>query len=392
MTQPTKTALVLGATGTFGSHAVQALLKHGWRVRALARNPEAGGRQGRSAHADRVDQGRRDERRRRGRGRARAPASSSTPPTRRRYRTGRAWCCRCCERPSPRRRPQGARIVVPGNVYNYAPDAGPAIGEDAPQAPVTRKGKIRVEMEAMLRQAASEGAKVLILRAGDFFGPRLDSWLTTRRARAACARIYRRRAGRRRPRLGLSARPGRDDLARLLDREARPRRLRAFPLPRPLAWPGRRAGRRRPPRHRPAEPADPAVPLAAGLRAFALRRDCSASSSRCATCGSSRSASTTPSWSPSWAPSRTPRSTRRCAARRHGPARRPARRRRRRPPAAPDRALRLTETWRGPLDAAGRPALHARHGRQDPVRQDLGRPRRRPRRRTARPSSTSTCT
>src|ERR1700733_14591479 len=44
----------------------------------------------------------------------------------------------------------GARLVIPGNVYNFAPDAGPAIGEDAPQVPVTRKGKIRVEMERRL--------------------------------------------------------------------------------------------------------------------------------------------------------------------------------------------------------------------------------------------------
>ena len=66
----------------------------------------------------------------------------------------------------------GARLVIPGNVYNFAPDAGAAIGEDAPQAPATRKGAIRVEMERRLRQVAErDGVKVLILRAGDFFGP-----------------------------------------------------------------------------------------------------------------------------------------------------------------------------------------------------------------------------
>ena len=28
-------------TGSFGAHAVQALIKHGWTIRALARNPQA---------------------------------------------------------------------------------------------------------------------------------------------------------------------------------------------------------------------------------------------------------------------------------------------------------------------------------------------------------------
>ena len=65
----------------------------------------------------------------------------------------------------------GARIVLPGNVYNYGTDAFPLIDETAPQSPVTRKGEIRVEMERRLRDAASAGVPVLIVRAGDFFGP-----------------------------------------------------------------------------------------------------------------------------------------------------------------------------------------------------------------------------
>jgi nucleoside-diphosphate-sugar epimerase len=81
---------------------------------------------------------------------------------------------------------EGARIVLPGNVYNFAPDAGQAIAEDAPQTPMTRKGEVRVEMEDMLREASTAGAKVLILRAGDYFGPAAPNsslaWLSTRKA------------------------------------------------------------------------------------------------------------------------------------------------------------------------------------------------------------------
>jgi nucleoside-diphosphate-sugar epimerase len=65
----------------------------------------------------------------------------------------------------------GARIVLPGTVYNFGPDALHDLHEDSPQNPVTAKGKIRAEMERRLRAAASAGCKVLIIRAGDFFGP-----------------------------------------------------------------------------------------------------------------------------------------------------------------------------------------------------------------------------
>ncbi|EGD58620.1 hypothetical protein Y88_0677 [Novosphingobium nitrogenifigens DSM 19370] len=65
----------------------------------------------------------------------------------------------------------GATIVLPGTVYNYGPDVFPFVAEDAAQHPLTRKGIIRVAMEQRLRDAAEKGARVLIVRAGDFFGP-----------------------------------------------------------------------------------------------------------------------------------------------------------------------------------------------------------------------------
>src|SRR6201999_3386634 len=70
----------------------------------------------------------------------------------------------------------GARIVLPGTVYNFGPEALPRVRETAEQKPRTRKGEIRVEMERRLRES---GADVLIVRAGDFFGPRTrNSWFS----------------------------------------------------------------------------------------------------------------------------------------------------------------------------------------------------------------------
>ena len=64
----------------------------------------------------------------------------------------------------------GARIVLPGTVYNFGPDVLPDVTEDSPQHPQTRKGAIRVEMERRLKAAAEGGTPVIIVRAGDFFG------------------------------------------------------------------------------------------------------------------------------------------------------------------------------------------------------------------------------
>jgi nucleoside-diphosphate-sugar epimerase len=73
----------------------------------------------------------------------------------------------------------GARIFFPGTIYNFGPDAFPLLTERSPQHPRTRKGAIRVEMEARLQSAAADGVRTLIVRAGDFFGPRAsNSWFS----------------------------------------------------------------------------------------------------------------------------------------------------------------------------------------------------------------------
>ena len=48
----------------------------------------------------------------------------------------------------------------------------------AVEHPLTRKGKVRVEMEQLLAAAGKEGIRSLLIRAGDFFGPHQPaSWL-----------------------------------------------------------------------------------------------------------------------------------------------------------------------------------------------------------------------
>lgn len=73
----------------------------------------------------------------------------------------------------------GATIVLSGTVYNFGPGAFPVLTEESPQNPLTRKGAIPVDMERRLLAASKSGARVLIVRAGDFFGPKAgNSWFT----------------------------------------------------------------------------------------------------------------------------------------------------------------------------------------------------------------------
>jgi nucleoside-diphosphate-sugar epimerase len=62
-------------------------------------------------------------------------------------------------------------IVFPGNVYNFGNTKEP-IREDSQPAPCTRKGQLRVEIEAVLKQAATAGkCRVINVRLPDFWGP-----------------------------------------------------------------------------------------------------------------------------------------------------------------------------------------------------------------------------
>jgi nucleoside-diphosphate-sugar epimerase len=64
-----------------------------------------------------------------------------------------------------------ARILFPGTLYNFGPETPQPLTENSEQKTHTKKGQIRIRMEELLKKASSEGAPVLIVRAGDFFGP-----------------------------------------------------------------------------------------------------------------------------------------------------------------------------------------------------------------------------
>jgi nucleoside-diphosphate-sugar epimerase len=168
MTNTTRTALILGATGGIGGELARTLLARGYRVRALHRNPAQAAQalgaiewvKGDAMNASDViaaAQG------------ADVIVHAVNPPG---YRNWRGLALPMLESTLAAARATGARIAFPGTVYNFGPDAFPMLSESSPQRPLTRKGAIRLEMEERLKAAAKTGVKVLIVRAGDFFGPR----------------------------------------------------------------------------------------------------------------------------------------------------------------------------------------------------------------------------
>ncbi|MBV8757523.1 MAG: NAD(P)H-binding protein [Deltaproteobacteria bacterium] len=158
------TVLVLGATGGIGGEVARTLLARGWTIRALSRDAAAAARkeprfqwrQGDALNAPDVlaaAQG------------ASVIVHAVNPPG---YRDWDKVVLPMLDSTIAAARAVGARIVFPGTVYNFGPDAFPTLTERSPQHPTTKKGAIRVEMERRLEAA---GVPVIIVRCGDYFGP-----------------------------------------------------------------------------------------------------------------------------------------------------------------------------------------------------------------------------
>ncbi len=161
------TVLVLGATGGIGGEVARQLRDAGWQVRAMQRGaaPPPASAQGITwLRGDAMDR------------QAVAAAARGcavivhalNPPG---YRRWSELVLPMLDNSIAAAEAERATVVLPGSVYNFGPDAFPLLDEESPQHPATRKGAIRKEMEQRLEAATGRGARVLIVRAGDFFGP-----------------------------------------------------------------------------------------------------------------------------------------------------------------------------------------------------------------------------
>jgi nucleoside-diphosphate-sugar epimerase len=184
MQRATRTALVIGITGSIGREVAGALLRRGWQVRALHRDPSAASISGALPNSvrwikgdamqasDVVEAAHGTE----------LIVHAANPPN---YRNWRGLALPMLDNTIAAARSCNARILLPATIYNFGSDAPRVLRENSPQIPTTRKGQVRVEMELKLQKASLYGVRSIVVRAGDFFGPGAgNSWLTRGMVRA----------------------------------------------------------------------------------------------------------------------------------------------------------------------------------------------------------------
>ncbi|MBU3739622.1 MAG: sugar nucleotide-binding protein [Rhodoferax sp.] len=164
-----RTVLILGARGRFGWAAAQAFAAAGWRVVAQVR-PGRAGRQTPRVEWLGVDPTDVPELLR-AVPRAAVVVHALNPPyVEAAWRTQAAAFLTAAIRIS---QALGARLMMPGNVYNFGIGMPPELSEDTPQCAHTPMGRVRVALEAQL---AASGVPAVVVRAGDFFGSGQGSW------------------------------------------------------------------------------------------------------------------------------------------------------------------------------------------------------------------------
>ena len=167
-----KTVLILGAMGSAGQAAVLAFLDHGWRVLALVRKARAAALPEGVVPitADLFD--------------ADAVAKATGPvdivfnglnaP----YHQWRKLGLPLHTASADLAERLQARMIFPGNVYNFGRTMPAELWPETKPKPSTVKGRNRVAIETMLAERAKAGRlKVAILRAGDFIGG-TNSWMS----------------------------------------------------------------------------------------------------------------------------------------------------------------------------------------------------------------------
>ena len=138
----TKRALILGPSGKIGRHAARAFAAQGWQVRSYRRGTDM------KVAARGVD----------------VIVNGLNPPN---YHNWATLIPQITRDVIAAAKASGATVILPGNVYNFGAEPG-SWSEATPQRPVSRKGRIRVEMEAAYR---ASGVQTIVLRAGNFIDP-----------------------------------------------------------------------------------------------------------------------------------------------------------------------------------------------------------------------------
>lgn len=170
---------VLGASGSFGGAMALELLHRGWVVRALAREPDKLCRiLGESANLKVVSGDALDPQ---AVAQTAEGCSAIVHGINYPYHQWAPNMERVTRNVIAAASKEGTLILFPGNVYGFGAQVDRPLPEGAQMRPNSRKGELRVRLEEALRMATADGAvRVLVLRAGDYFGPTVRNGLVDR--------------------------------------------------------------------------------------------------------------------------------------------------------------------------------------------------------------------
>jgi nucleoside-diphosphate-sugar epimerase len=167
-------ALILGANGRLGLAVAQAFTAAGWRVSAVLRHEPArtmppSVRVLRTALQDTTALARQA-------GDARVVVHAANPV----YTQWERDLLPAARAAMDLARRLDARLLVPGNVYNFGPGMPERLLADTPQAASDRKGRLRIRLEDELRARCDAGQlRATVIRAGEFYGAGSGSWFDT---------------------------------------------------------------------------------------------------------------------------------------------------------------------------------------------------------------------
>lgn len=168
---PRPCILILGANGRLGLAAAQAFTAAGWQVIAPLRHAPAAGLPA-DVRVLRTPIEQTEQLAQHAAG-ARLVLYAVNPPY-------TAWAkqllplARCGMAIAER---LGARLLLPGNVYNFGETMPARLTESTPQIAAGRKGQLRIALEAEIEQRCATGQlQATVLRAGDFYGAGAGSW------------------------------------------------------------------------------------------------------------------------------------------------------------------------------------------------------------------------
>lgn len=158
-------ALVIGVRDGFGLHTATTLLAAGWRVTAMLREPDelpaclrgVDTFSGSSASVDDV---------RHAAVGADVIVFGANPP----HPRWHAQAMPALDTAATVAETMGLTLVFPANLQVYDPADGSVFDESARLHPPSRNGSIQQRMESRLELASRRGARVIVLRSGDFIG------------------------------------------------------------------------------------------------------------------------------------------------------------------------------------------------------------------------------